>query len=87
MRVDRSWDKGAADGGEQHIHLAIVRNKSQFWNLKKYSPGGNIESVAAPSEKSMKGEADKQGKTGRKEVEEVEVDEENGVGGQAEHAG
>ena len=32
MRVDRSWDKGAAAGGEQHIYLAIVRDKSQFWN-------------------------------------------------------
>ena len=50
------------------------------------SPGGNIEAVAAAAEKSMKSKADEEGEGGGDE-EVVEVDEQDGVGGQAEHAG
>ena len=52
----------------------------------KCSPGGNIETIAAAAEKSMKGKADDESEAGRDE-EVVKVDEEDGVGGQAEHAG
>ena len=58
MRVDRSWDDRAAACSEQHIHIAGVRDKSENLELRKYSPCGNIESVAAPAKKSMKAKAD-----------------------------
>ena len=49
------------------------------------SPGGNIEAVTAAAEKSMKSKADEESEAGGDE-EVVEVYEEDGVGGQAEHA-
>ena len=87
MRVDWSWDKAAAARSQQHIHLAGNRKSHQFsLKSRKCSPGGNIETIAAASEKSMKGKADDEGEAGGDE-EVVEVDEEDGVGGQAEQAG
>ena len=47
--------------------------------MRKCSPGGNIESVAAPAEKSMKDKAGEEDKAGRDE-EVAEVDKEDGVG-------
>ena len=47
--------------------------------MRKCSPGGNIESVAAPAEKSMKDKAGEEDKAGRDEKV-AEVDKEDGVG-------
>ena len=79
MRVDRRWDESAAACSEQHIHLAGVQTYQKILNLEKYLPGGNIESVAAPAEKSMKDKAGEEDKAGRDE-EVAEVDKEDGVG-------
>ena len=54
--------------------------------VSSVSPGGNIEAVTAAAEKSMKSKADEESEAcGDEEV--VEVNKQDGVGGQAEHTG
>ena len=85
MRVDWSWDKATATGSQQNIHLANV-GAGHDYIASSDSPGGNIEAVTAASEKGMQSKADEEGEgCGDEEV--VEVDKEEGVGGQAEHTG
>ena len=54
-------------------------------HIRKCLPGGNIKSIAAPSEKHMEGKVDYQ-ESQTNGDEEVDVDEEDGVADQAEYA-